>query len=542
LWRIGVKLQCDYNLFVMRFGKLFASSTITGKIISVTLLLLVIMAFAIAIPFGVITYKAEIKKLDALKEMLFTDYDLTIKNEVEIAKSLIVGVYEKYKSGQIENEQEARTLAADLIRSLSYGNGGYFWIDTKDGTNVVLLGSESEGKNRYDLKDKFDNLFIQDIIKAGVNGGGYTNYWFPKKGSVIPLPKRSYSLYFEPFDWVVGTGNYVDDINERVALEHEKELARLRKNVIILVVITLVVLVLSTLGSILFGKSFSKPIVQLSEKTKVLAKGNLNVEYVKTRNDEIGVLQEALGATIKKLKEVIGEVIDGAANVASASVQMSRTAEHISQGASSQSASTEEISSSMEEMAANIQSNTENSIVTEKISLNTESSMNLLQKTVKENLESMKEIKDKTKIINEIATQTNLLALNAAVEAARAGEYGRGFAVVASEVRKLSDYTQRAASEIENLTTTSFSAAEESWDNLEALLPEIKTTVERVREITMSSKEQDIGANQVNNAVQELVGITAQNAAASEELASSSEELARQADQLQTTIKFFKVR
>ena len=235
------------------------------------------------------------------------------------------------------------------------------------------------------------------------------------------------------------------------------------------------------------------------------------------------------------------EVVDGSSNVASASAEMSKTAEHMAQGANTQSASTEEISSSVEEMVANIQSNTENASITENISVNTETNMNALQNTLKVNLDSMKEIKSKTNIINEIATQTNLLALNAAVEAARAGEYGRGFAVVAAEVRKLSDYTQRAASDIDKLTATSLGSAEESWQNLERLLPEIQATVERVREISSSSREQDIGASQINNAVQEMVNVTSQNAASSEQLASSSEELSRQAEQLRDVIGFFKL-
>lgn len=525
----------------MSLGKFFSGKSITGKIISITLMMLIVMALSISIPFGVISYRAELEKLESLEQMLFKDYDLAIKHEVETARSLVQGVFKRYQKGVIAEEEEARVLAADLLRGLSYGEGGYFWVDTKDGTNVVLLGKDAEGRNRIDMKDKKGKLFIREIINVAVEGGGYTDYWFPKKGSDIAQPKRGYSLYFEPFQWVIGTGNYVDDIKNRVESEHQKEIKRLKENATLIVVIVLFILGLSSLAAIAFGRSFSKPIVNLSEKAAILAKGDLNVFFDKTRKDEIGTLQEALGATINKIKEVIGEVIDGSSNVASASQQMSRTAEHISQGASNQSASTEEISSSMEEMAANIQSNTENSVATEKISMNTEKNMGELQKTVKVNLNSMKDIREKTKIINEIATQTNLLALNAAVEAARAGEFGRGFSVVAAEVRKLSDYTQKAASEIEELTTKSYEAAEGSWDNLEVLLPDINSTLERIREITVASKEQDIGASQVNSAVQDLVGITAQNAAASEELASSSEELARQADQLEDTIRYFKI-
>ncbi len=519
----------------------FKFKTITGQIITVNMLLLIIMALSIAVPWGVLSYSAEMKRLEAMEALLKKDYDNVIRSEVETAYSLVKGIYKRYTEG-VFSEEEAKLLAADVVRDLSYGESGYFWIDKRDGTNVVLLGSATEGTNRYNLKDTKGTYLIQNIIKAALDGGGYTEYWFPKKGEIEALPKRSYSMYFEPFDWVIGTGNYIDDIALRVNKEREAETENLKSLLWLMLIITFGVIVLASLGTILFGRSFSRPLIFLSKKTEQLALGDLGVEFNKNRHDEIGVLQSSLITTVKKLQEVLADVIDGSSNVSSASAQMSKTADHMAQGASTQSASTEEISSSVEEMVANIQSNSENAKVTEQISVNTEDSMNKLQETLKHNLDSMKEIKEKTNIINDIATQTNLLALNAAVEAARAGEYGRGFAVVAAEVRKLSDYTQKAAAAIDSLTSVSLQTAEESWGNLEELLPEIKNTVERVREIASSSKEQDIGAAQINNSVQELVNITSQNAASSEELASSSEELSRQSDQLKETISFFKLK
>ncbi|MCW3789066.1 methyl-accepting chemotaxis protein [Marinilabiliaceae bacterium AAT] len=524
----------------MKWNYRFRFRTITGQIITVNMLLLIVMALAITVPWGVLSYNAEMKRLDALEEILKSDYDKQIKSEVETAYSLIEGVYKKYEEGEFTLDQ-AKKLAADVVRELSYGESGYFWIDTQDGTNVVLLGSATEGTNRLNLKDEKDNYLIKNIIKVAVEGGGYTEYWFPKKGETEALPKRSYSMYFKPWDWIVGTGNYIDDIASRVNKEREVEISELQSLLWLMLIISIGVLALAILGTVVFGRSFSRPLVALAKKTERLASGDLDLAIDKNRDDEIGTLQASLITTLQKLREVITEVIDGSSNVSSASSQMSKTAEHIAQGASTQSASTEEISSSVEEMVANIQSNTENARITEEISVDSESSMNKLQETLKENLEAMKEIKEKTNIINEIATQTNLLALNAAVEAARAGEYGRGFAVVATEVRKLSDYTQKAANAIDGLTALSLRTAEESWENLEQLLPEIKNTVERIREISSSSREQDIGAGQINNAVQELVNVTSQNAASSEELASSSEELSRQSDQLKDTISFFKL-
>ena len=134
--------------------------------------------------------------------------DLLIKSEVETAVSMLQAIYTKHQAGEMSLEQ-AKKLAADLLRELRYGSEGYFWADTTEGINVVLYGKKDvEGKNRLENKDKKGTLYIKEFIKIAKAGGGYLEYWFPKRAEEMPQPKRSYVLLFEPFGWVVGSGYY----------------------------------------------------------------------------------------------------------------------------------------------------------------------------------------------------------------------------------------------------------------------------------------------------------------------------------------------
>ena len=153
----------------------------------------------------------------------------------------------------------------------------------------------------------------------------------------------------------------------------------------------------------------------------------------------------------------------------------------------------------------------------------------------------MRIIAEKIGIVQEIARQTDLLALNAAVEAARAGEHGKGFAVVASEVRKLAERSQSAAAEISAMSANTVTAAQDAGDMLGRLVPDIRKTAELVSEISAACREQDIGAAQINEAIQQLDKVTQQNAGASEQMSATSEELAAQAEELQSSIAFFTV-
>lgn len=156
------------------------------------------------------------KALDTMETDEREAYDEQIKQQVDNVISLCQTIYDQYQAG-VYTEAEARKLAADEIRQLRYGDSGYFWVDQYDGTNVVLLGSATEGTNRMETKDANGYQMVKEIIRMGQEpDGGYVDYVFPKEGETESSPKRSYSKAFEPFQWVIGTGNYTDYIDDKI--------------------------------------------------------------------------------------------------------------------------------------------------------------------------------------------------------------------------------------------------------------------------------------------------------------------------------------
>jgi methyl-accepting chemotaxis protein len=269
-----------------------------------------------------------------------------------------------------------------------------------------------------------------------------------------------------------------------------------------------------------------------------IAGGNLTVT-LKERSAEDKLMQ-ALVAMVGGLTRTVTDIRSIAGEVAAASQSISTASVQVSKGASSQAAAAEEASSSMEEMVSNIKQNADNAQQTDKIANKSAKDAQESGKSVLEAVAAMKEIANKISIIEEIARQTNLLALNAAIEAARAGEHGKGFAVVAAEVRKLAERSQKAAGEINQLSTTTLRVSEKSGEMLEKLVPDIQRTAELVQEISAASKEQDTGSEQINKALQQLEQVIQQNASAAEEMASTTEELTGQSEQLVSALSFFR--
>lgn len=270
------------------------------------------------------THETYIRETRAL---MLEQYDRSSKMEVETAASLVAAVERRQEQGTM-TEAAARKLAADLVRELRYDRGeNYFWIDGLDGVNVVLLGREIEGHSRYELRDSHGTRFIEQIITNGQKeGGGFTNYWFPKPGQQTESPKRSYSLLFAPYQWVIGTGTWIDELEAVAARQEQAYRQQMRKDLAVSAAIIMLGVLLTGLSAWLIGRRIAGPIQEMALRMREMADGNLRVQPIVARGATETVLlaesfntmainlrrqRNALEKSEARLRTLIQEAVDG---------------------------------------------------------------------------------------------------------------------------------------------------------------------------------------------------------------------------------------
>ncbi|MDC7124225.1 MAG: cache domain-containing protein [Spirochaetales bacterium] len=511
---------------------------IRSKIITIIVICLVVTGTTLGILSIVEINNIGENHISVIENKLNEDFDQLIKGQVESAYSIADYFYsEQDKYGKTS----AKELAASAIRAMEFGKDGYLFVYDSKGETIVLLGSSAEGTNRIKLQDKKGNYILQDIINASKNGDGYTVYYYPRKGEEEALPKRVYTKYFEPYDWIIGTGNYIDDIDKLIASEKQINNTITKKVIMIIILTDFIIIFLSILFARFIGGRISRPLEELVHDVNKLADGDFSVKISIKSKDETGVLADATSNMVERFKSSIRQIKEIAEEINSSANEVAATSQQIATGASEQASSTQEISASMEELAANIQQNAASSRESNQIVESAAKDANEGSAAVEESVSMINVIAEKIQIIDEIARSTNMLSLNASIEAARAGEAGKGFAVVASEVGKLAANSQIAAGDISGISNKSVEKAERTKILMDNIVPAIQKSADISAEILAGSEEQAKGAEQINSALSTMDHVIQANAAASEETAAMADSMKQSAFRLSEAVSFFKL-
>lgn len=362
------------------------------------------------------------------------------------------------------------------------------------------------------------------------------------------------------------------------------------------------------LGSLLMASFIKRKIVhplsELSETTRQIAEGNLNVTLNTHSNNEIGMVAATLEKTVAQLrnyiayideisatlheiasgrlslklqydyagdfariKDALNEISDSLNNamtaISDASLRVSKGSDQIAEngqllaeGTSEQSQSIENLARTMEEITEAIQNNAVNADkanervahVDKEISKSTEK-MNAMIQAMNQISEQSQKTGVIIQTIEEIAEQTNMLSMNAAIEAARAGEAGRGFAVVASQVRELANKSAAAVQETNALIEHTLQAVESGVGIADDTAITLKTVAEGsvevaelIAEISRASGEQAGTVARIQNELTQISDVVRNNSEIAEESAGSSEELSAQSQLLKELVSRFQLK
>jgi methyl-accepting chemotaxis protein len=512
---------------------------------------------------------------------LYIERDLLLEDRMVKTRHVVestYGVLQHFQALQASGalpEAEAKAQAISTIRRLRYDDKEYFWINDMQ-PQVVLhpIKPELEGKDASTIKDPNGTaLFVEFVTTARKSGAGFVAYLWPKPGSEQPQPKISYVKHFQPWDWVLGSGIYVDDVN-RIFREEAAKLG---------LVVLSGLLVLGSMAFLL-ARSILRPMMDMESAIQHIQSNNDLTERVQIHHhDELGRIGTAFNRMIASFQETVQQVTDSSHQVSSASIQLSGMVQHMNERANKQNDAAAAMATVVEELTASIENIASSASDAQHIAQQSGQLSGQGAMVVENAVDEMRKIANSVdrsasfiedlgrhsgqisaiaQTIKEIADQTNLLALNAAIEAARAGEHGRGFAVVADEVRKLAERTTQSTSEISAMvasiqTETSNAVASmaegsafvrdgvelasQAGESMQQIRNEASRVEIAVNDITHALREQNAASDHVASSSTQIAEMIHETCQEANSVADASRHLAEQAGRLQSAVARFRV-
>ncbi|WP_114327751.1 methyl-accepting chemotaxis protein [Candidatus Colwellia aromaticivorans] len=493
---------------------------------------------------------------------------------VETAYSVVEHFYQQQNDGVLTEEQ-AKKQAIDVFKSLRYDKTNYFWINDFSPTIIMHpIKPALIGRNVADLKDvDGTNIFIQMVNIVRAKGQGFVPYKWPKPGVDDPVEKISFVKGFTPWQWIIGSGTYIDDIDDVFSSQRNTLLSY-----------ALVIVIIIAILGYFIGKSIIIPTHAASNLMKDIAQGNGDLTHTLDSNgrDEVSRLAHyfnefttKMRASLTDISKNSDQVLEHADSVANAS----HSAQSLTQN---QNDITAQVATAMEQMTSQIRDVSNNANSAEQAAndarVNTTAGKDIVSSTIDQMQSLSSNIDEVSQVIASLATesdnigsvldvirgiaeQTNLLALNAAIEAARAGEQGRGFAVVADEVRTLANRTEQSTNEIQQMIQKLQSGAQdavsavkvsqdissqavEQTSKADDSLSEIDRLMEVISEmntqIARATEQQTQAADEVNLRINDLAGMTDESLATSAQLSDASLQLKSSSNNMSEVVNRFK--
>ncbi|MGL6397213.1 methyl-accepting chemotaxis protein [Aeromonas veronii] len=459
-----------------------------------------------------------------------------LSSYIMMAKTAVDAVY------SLPDSPENRQKVKELLRPLRYSSDGYFFVYDFEGNTILLpVRTELEGKNRWNDKDAKGKLLIQEILKSARQGDGFTEYWTAKPSIGRDAPKLAFTLVLDKYQWAIGTGFYIDDIdNELAALRAERE-SNMHASLQSSVLVILLILGITLAATIIVGNRVTKPLADAVLALNDIANGDGDLtQRLKVQSqDEIGQLASAFNRFVERIQSVVSQVGETSNHLFSAVDKLHHLSEHYDHQMQGHSRETDQVVTAVTEMSSTAQevaasasnaatatsdaareSDAARGVVSGAInSINRlVGEVHTASGVIEQLAQETAKIGSVVEVIRGIAEQTNLLALNAAIEAARAGEQGRGFAVVADEVRSLAGRTQQSTKEINEMLQRLQGGVKQAVEVMQASEDRSQETVQEASHIASSLDSMVMAVSTINDMNIQIATAAEEQHAVSEEI------------------------
>ncbi|WP_217519821.1 methyl-accepting chemotaxis protein [Vibrio metschnikovii] len=476
------------------------------------------------------------QELTQYREQLVETRKAELQAYLMMGVTAVQSLYESDRNG--ENQAAAKTL----LKAMRFESDGYFFAYDSQGVNTLhAINPSLEGKNLYGLQDENGVPVIAGLIRAAKSGDGFLYFSWHKPTINAQAPKLGYAEYLPKWDWVLGTGIYIDDIDAQVAQFQVLRQDQAKEQMWSTIGLSLVgLLITSIVVSVLVAKGVA-PLqhVVASLQDVAAGEGDLTARLKVESQDEIGEVAKAFNAFMDKLHPMIKQLRESAQEVQLAAGELDIQTTQSNQKMNSHCLETDKVVTAVTEMSATAREVANNTNATSQAIESANGQIRDAQHEVNSAIEGISELvrevnltsdaiqdlsqrTDKiTQVLNvigEIAGQTNLLALNAAIEAARAGEQGRGFAVVADEVRSLASRTQNSTQEISEMLQSLHQGVSKAVESMNTS----QKRGEKTAEESMHIKQSLAGISQAVGLIQDM-GI--QTASAAEQQSAVAEDI-----------------